>query len=188
MDLEKIEYHFKEILKAIGEDPEREGLLDTPKRVAKMYEEIFSGLNSDHDKILQVHFHDETYNEIILIRDIPFYSVCEHHFVPFFGMAHIGYIPNDGVITGLSKILRLVDSVAKQPQIQERLTTEVAEIMMRNLKPKGVIAVFEAEHLCISMRGIKKPESKTVTSVVRGIFQKDEKTRNEALKLILEHK
>ncbi|WP_129595859.1 GTP cyclohydrolase I FolE [Anaerophilus nitritogenes] len=184
MDKPRIEKAVREILLAIGENPDREGLKDTPKRIAKMYEEIFSGLHDDPKKHLEIFFQEEKHDELVLVKDIPFYSMCEHHFVPFFGKAHVGYLPRDGKLTGLSKLARVVDTVAKQPQLQERLTASIADALVQNLNPYGVIVVVEAEHMCMTMRGIKKPGSKTVTSAVRGLFQKDVKARSEALSLI----
>lgn len=184
MDKGKIERAVRDILEAIGEDPDREGLLDTPKRVANMYEEIFSSIDKNPDEELQVFFEQAGHEELVLVKDIPFYSCCEHHLVPFFGKAHIGYIPRGGKITGLSKLARVVDCVAKKPQLQERLTTEIVESLVRQLNPLGVIVVVEAEHMCMTMRGIKKPGSKTITSGVRGAFQSDAKVRAEALQLI----
>lgn len=184
MDNGKIERAVRDILEAIGEDPNREGLLDTPRRVAKMYEEIFSCIDKDPKDDLQVFFEHAGHEELILVKDIPFYSCCEHHLVPFFGKAHIGYIPRGGKITGLSKLARVVDTVAKKPQLQERLTTEIVEALEAQLNPLGIIVVIEAEHMCMTMRGIKKPGSKTITSGVRGAFQRDAKARAEALQLI----
>lgn len=184
MDKERIEKAVREILYAIGEDPDREGLLDTPSRMARMYEEIFAGLKEDPKKHLEVYFQDEKYEELVLIKDIPFYSVCEHHLVPFFGKAHVGYLPRDGRLTGLSKLARVVDTVAKRPQLQERLTATVAEAIVEKLDPYGVIVVVEAEHMCMTMRGIRKPGSKTVTSAVRGTFATDPKSRAEVLSMI----
>ncbi|QEN04063.1 GTP cyclohydrolase I FolE [Thiospirochaeta perfilievii] len=184
MDKEKIERAVRDILEAIGEDPKREGLLDTPRRVANMYEEIFSAINKDPSDDLQVFFEQAGHEELVLVKDIPFYSCCEHHLVPFFGKAHIGYIPRNGKITGLSKLARVVDTVAKKPQLQERLTTEIVEALEKQLNPLGVIVVVEAEHMCMTMRGIKKPGSRTITSGVRGAFQSDAKVRAEALQLI----
>ncbi len=172
------------ILAAIGEDPNREGLVDTPKRIAKMYEEIYSGLNEDASKHLDVFFQDEEHRELVLVRDIPFYSVCEHHLVPFFGKAHVGYLPKEGRLTGLSKMARVVDTFAKKPQLQERLTTSIADIIMEKLEPYGVIVVIEAEHMCMTMRGVKKAGSKTITSAVRGHLAKDAMARSEAMMLI----
>lgn len=184
MDKQKIEKAVREILEAIGEDPEREGLKDTPKRIAKMYEEIFSGLKEDPRKHLEIYFQDEKHEELVLVKDIQFYSMCEHHFAPFFGRAHVGYLPRNGKLTGLSKLARVVDTVAKRPQLQERLTVTIAETLMEMLEPHGVIVVVEAEHMCMTMRGIKKSGSKTVTSAIRGLFNKDAKARAEAMALI----
>ena len=184
MDKGKIERAVRDILEAIGEDPNREGLIDTPRRVAKMYEEIFSAIGKDPADDLQVFFEQAGHEELVLVKDIPFYSCCEHHLVPFFGKAHIGYIPRNGKITGLSKLARVVDTAAKKPQLQERLTTEIVEALEKQLNPLGVIVVVEAEHMCMTMRGIKKPGSKTLTSGVRGAFQNDAKARAEALQLI----
>ncbi|ABR48319.1 GTP cyclohydrolase I [Alkaliphilus metalliredigens QYMF] len=184
MDKEKIQRAVRDILEAIGEDPDREGLIDTPKRIAKMYDEIFEGLVADPKDHLDIYFEDEKHEEMVLVKDIPFYSVCEHHLVPFFGKAHVGYIPKGGKLTGLSKLARVVDTVAKRPQLQERLTSMIAETIMDKLDPHGVIVVVEAEHMCMTMRGVKKSGSKTVTSVVRGIFKTDAKARAEAMSLI----
>ncbi len=185
MDLAKIEEGVRLILEGIGEDPAREGLLKTPARVARMYEEVFSGMTEDPRRHFETLF-DEGHQEMVLERDIPFYSMCEHHLVPFFGHAHIAYIPGqDGRICGLSKLARLLDAFAKRPQVQERLTSQVADTLVEELHPEGVLVVLEAEHLCMSMRGVKKPGSKTVTSAVRGIFERRHATRNEALSLIL---
>lgn len=184
MDKQRIEKAVREILEAIGENPDREGLKDTPKRIAKMYEEIFSGLNEDPRKHLEIYFQDEKHEELVLVKDISFYSTCEHHFAPFFGKAHVGYLPKNGKLTGLSKLARVVETVARRPQLQERLTATIAETLMEKLEPHGVIVVVEAEHMCMTMRGIKKPGSKTVTSAVRGLFNKDAKARAEAMSLI----
>lgn len=184
MDKVKIENAVRDILEAIGEDPDREGLKDTPKRIAKMYEEIFSGLNEEPKKHLEVYFQEEEHQELVLVKDIPFYSMCEHHIVPFFGKAHVGYLPRDGKLTGLSKLARVVETVAKRPQLQERITATVADTIMEQLNPYGVIVVVEAEHMCMTMRGVKKPGSKTLTSAVRGLFNKDAKARAEAYALI----
>lgn len=184
MDRERIEKAVREILFAIGEDPDREGLVDTPKRIAKMYGEIFGGMQIDPKDHLQVFFQEEKHEELVLVKDIPFYSTCEHHLVPFFGKAHVGYLPKNGKLTGLSKLARVVDDVAKRPQLQERITCSVADAIMEVLDPHGVIVVVEAEHMCMTMRGIKKPGSKTVTSAVRGIFSTDAKARSEAMTLI----
>ena len=183
MDKKAIEKAVHQILTAIGEDPKKPDLKDTPKRVAEMYEEIFSGIKQDPEKELEVIL-DQKHDEIVLLKNIPFYSVCEHHLIPFFGKANIAYIPKDGRVTGLSKLARVVDILSKRPQVQERLTTQIAEMVMSKLKPKGCMVVIEAEHLCMSMRGIRKPGTTTVTSAVRGIFQKNEKTRSETLALM----
>jgi GTP cyclohydrolase I len=183
-DRERAEAAVRELLYAIGEDPEREGLLETPRRVAKAYEEMFGGLYEDPDEMLAKTF-AEDHEELILIKDIPMYSVCEHHLAPFHGMAHVGYIPSvDGRVTGLSKIARLVDLYAKRPQVQERLTAQIADALVRRLSPRGVIVVLEAEHLCMAMRGIRKPGSRTMTSAVRGQFKGNASSRAEALALI----
>ncbi len=183
MDRIKIEKAVRQILGAIGEDPKRKDLRQTPRRVAQMYEEIFSGINQDPEKELEVIL-DQKHHEIILLRGIPLYSVCEHHLLPFLGTANIAYIPKNGRVTGLSKLARVVDILAHRPQVQERLTTQIAEIVMSKLKPLGVMVVIEAEHLCMSMRGVRKPGTMTVTSAVRGIFKENEKTRSEALALM----
>lgn len=169
---EKIEEAVRMILEAVGEDPNREGLLDTPARVARMYEETFAGLAQDPKEYFSVVF-SEDHEELVLVKDIPFYSMCEHHLVPFYGVAHVGYIPRGGRVTGLSKLARAVEAVAKRPQLQERITSTVADSIMETLDPHGVVVVVEAEHLCMTMRGVKKPGAKTVTSAVRGIFAKD---------------
>ena len=171
------------ILEAIGEDPKRKDLLGTPERVAEMYQEILSGLSLDPEKELEVVL-DQKHEEIVLLKDIPIYSICEHHLLPFIGRAHIAYIPKGGRVTGLSKIARVVEILSKRLQVQERLTTQVATVIMTKLKPLGVMVVIEAEHLCMSMRGIKKPGIRTVTSAVRGIFKENEKTRAETLALM----
>ncbi|TET54423.1 MAG: GTP cyclohydrolase I FolE, partial [Actinobacteria bacterium] len=168
----------------IGEDKNREGLKDTPKRVASMYEEIFRGYSTDTSKIVTAKF-SENHDEMVLVKDIPFYSVCEHHLMPFLGKAHVAYIPaKDGKITGISKLARVVDITARKLQLQERLTTQIAKIIEDALKPRGVIVVIEAEHLCMSMRGVQKPGHKTVTSALRGIFHTNEATRAEAFSII----
>ncbi|MGB9710806.1 MAG: GTP cyclohydrolase I FolE [Thermodesulfovibrio sp.] len=179
---EKIKKGVRLIIEGIGEDPERDGIKDTPERIARMYEEIFKGLEPPEEELLKC-IEGETHDEMVLLKNIPFYSVCEHHFLPFFGYAHIAYIP-DGRIVGLSELPRAVDYLAKRPQIQERLTKELANLIMEKLRPKGCMVVIEAEHLCMSMRGIKKPGAKTITSAVRGIFRRSQKTRQEALELI----
>lgn len=183
MEKKIIEKAVRDILKAIGENPGRKDLLDTPKRVAQMYEEIFSGIKADPEKELEVVL-DQKHDEIILLKGIPLYSMCEHHLLPFLGRAHVAYIPKQGRVTGLSKLARVVDILAKRPQVQERLTTQIAEIIMSKLKPQGCMVVIEAEHMCMSMRGVKKAGTLTVTSAVRGVFKKNEKTRAEALALI----
>lgn len=184
MDKKRIEAAVKEILYAIGEDPDREGLVDTPRRMANMYEEIFAGLKEDPKEQLEVFFQEEQYEELVLIKDIPFHSVCEHHLVPFFGKAHVGYIPKAGKLTGLSKLARVVETVSKRPQLQERLTAIVADSIVEKLDPYGVIVIMEAEHMCMTMRGVKKPGSKTTTSAVRGVFASDHKSRAEVLSMI----
>ena len=183
VDHAKIEEAVKMILEAVGEDPSREGLLDTPKRVARMYEEIFSGLQQDPNEYFETIF-GENHEELVLVKDIPFYSVCEHHLVPFYGKAHVAYIPKDGRVTGLSKLARAVEAVSKRPQLQERITSTIADSILDTLKPHGVMVVIEAEHMCMTMRGVKKPGSKTVTSAVRGTFAQDHRTRAEVLSLI----
>ncbi|MFF2449946.1 GTP cyclohydrolase I FolE [Neobacillus sp. NPDC058068] len=179
----QIEEAVRLILEAIGEDPNREGLLDTPKRVAKMYEEVFSGLNEDPKQHFETIF-SEDHEELVLVKDIPFYSMCEHHLVPFFGKAHIAYIPQNGRVTGLSKLARAVEAVAKRPQLQERITSTIADSIMEKLDPHGVMIVVEAEHMCMTMRGVKKPGSKTVTTAVRGVLADDAIARSEVLSLI----
>jgi GTP cyclohydrolase I len=176
-----------EILSAIGEDVGRDGLLNTPRRVASMYEELFSGLHDDPARHLEVTFAAE-HDEMVMVRDIPFASLCEHHLVPFLGKAHVAYIPaEDGRITGLSKLARLVDGYARRLQVQERMTTEIADAIDKVLAPRGVLVVIEAEHLCMSMRGVKKPGTVTVTSSVRGLFRSDVATRAEAMQFIRGH-
>lgn len=183
MDKKRIEKAIRDILEAIGEDPKRKDLLDTPKRVAEMYTEIFSGIKQDPQKELEVVL-EQKHDEIILLKNIPLYSHCEHHLLPFVGKAHIAYIPKGGRVTGLSKLARVVDILSKRLQVQERLTTQIAEIIMLKLKPKGCMVVIEAEHMCMSFRGVKKPGVLTVTSAVRGVFKENEKTRAETLALI----
>jgi len=173
INVEAIERHFYEIIKLIGEDPEREGLLETPKRIAKMYKEIFSGIYENPEEILQKTFAAEGTKDIVIVQDIPFYSVCEHHFVPFFGKVHIGYIPNDRIV-GLSKFARLVDVFARRPQVQERITNEIVNVIQKVVNPCGVICVVEAEHMCMTMRGIKKPGSLTRTIARTGVFDTGE--------------
>jgi GTP cyclohydrolase IA len=180
-DRERIEQGVRLVLEGIGEDPERGGLKDTPDRVARMYEEIASGIGRDASELVTV-VEGADFDEMIMVRDIPLYSLCEHHMLPFVGKAHVAYIPNKSQqITGLSKIARVVDMTAKRLQVQERLTTEIAEAMERALSPRGVFVVIEAEHLCMTMRGIKKPGSVTVTSAIRGLFRTDARTRQEAM-------
>jgi GTP cyclohydrolase I len=185
VDQPRIAAAVREILAAIGEDPDRDGLQDTPDRVARMYAEIFSGIAVDPASVLTTVF-EADHDEMVLVRDIALASTCEHHLVPWIGHAHIGYIPNDtGQITGLSKLARLVDVFARRPQVQERLTTQVADALEESLKPRGVIVIVEAEHLCMSFRGVRKPGAKTVTSAVRGLFRDNLSTRSEAMSLIL---
>jgi GTP cyclohydrolase I len=183
-DQPRAEAAVRELLIAIGEDPEREGLRDTPARVARAYQEMFAGLFLDPDTVLDRTF-NEGHDELVLIRDIPMYSQCEHHLVPFHGMAHVGYIPSPaGQVTGLSKVARLVDLYAKRPQVQERLTCQIADALVSRLQPRGAIVVIEAEHLCMAMRGIRKPGSITTTSALRGLFKTSASSRAEALELI----
>ncbi|RFU69091.1 GTP cyclohydrolase I FolE [Bacillus sp. V59.32b] len=183
VDHAKLEEAVRMILEAVGEDPEREGLLDTPKRVARMYEEIFSGLNQDPGEYFETIF-GEDHEELVLVKDIPFYSVCEHHLVPFYGKAHVAYIPKNGRVTGLSKLARAVEAVSRRPQLQERITSTVADSIMDKLEPHGVMIVVEAEHMCMTMRGVRKPGAKTVTSAVRGVFAEDARSRAEVLSFI----
>ncbi len=184
-DQDRAEAAVRELLLAVGENPDRQGLLDTPARVARAYREMFAGLYTDPDAVLETTF-DEDHDELILVTKIPMYSTCEHHLVAFHGMAHVGYIPGkDGRVTGLSKLARVVDLYAKRPQVQERLTGQIADAVVRKLKPRGVIVVIEAEHLCMAMRGVRKAGSVTVTSAVRGQFKTDDASRSEALGLIL---
>jgi GTP cyclohydrolase I len=184
VDQPRIERAVREILLAIGEDPDRSGLAETPQRVAKAYAEVFSGLHQDPADVLSTTF-DIAHEEMVLVKDIPFYSTCEHHLVPFHGSAHVGYIPSlDGRVTGLSKLARLVDVYAKRPQVQERLTTQIVDALVKYLKPRGAIVVVECEHMCMSMRGVRKPGAKTVTSAVRGLLH-EPATRAEAMSLIL---
>jgi GTP cyclohydrolase I len=184
VDKDRIARAVREILEAIGEDPDRDGLLDTPARVARMYEEITSGLREDPSRHLAKVF-EADHDEMVMVRDIPLYSMCEHHLVPFIGKAHVAYIPSaDGKITGLSKIARLVDGYARRPQVQERLTRQVADAIEETLRPQGVLVVIEAEHLCMSMRGIRKAGSSTVTSSVKGIFRDNAASRAEAMRFV----
>lgn len=185
VDLARAAAAVRELLAAIGEDPDRDGLKATPERVARSYAEVFAGLHVNPEDVLQTTF-DEDHDELVLVKDIPLYSVCEHHLVPWHGTAAVGYIPGeDGRITGLSKLARVVDLYARRPQVQERLTSQVADAVMRRLEPQGVIVVVQAEHLCMAMRGVRKPGSLTMTSAVRGIFKSDPRTRAEALSLIV---
>jgi len=182
LDLAKIEAAVASIIKALGEDPTREGLIGTPHRVAEMYQELFSGLDMDPARELEVGF-EEGFHEMVILRDIPFYSVCEHHFLPFFGVAHIGYMPN-GRVVGASKIARALEILAKRPQIQERLTAQMADLIQQTLRPQGVAVVIRAEHLCISMRGVRKPGTLIVTSATKGKFEASAATRSEFLALV----
>ncbi|MFH1485431.1 MAG: GTP cyclohydrolase I FolE [Chloroflexota bacterium] len=182
VDICRIENAVTQIIEAIGEDPDRQGLEDTPKRIAEMYAEVFSGLTIDPKEELSVCF-EEDYREMIILKDIPFYSMCEHHFLPFYGVAHIGYIPN-GRVVGASKLARVVEILTKRPQLQERLTTQIADTILNALNPDGVAVVMQAEHLCMTMRGIKKPGSNFVTSATRGLFRKKTATRAEFLSLL----
>jgi GTP cyclohydrolase IA len=179
----QIEEAVRLILEAVGEDPNREGLLDTPKRVAKMYEEVFSGLTINPKEYFETIF-SEDHEELVLVKDIPFYSMCEHHLVPFHGIAHVAYIPKDGKVAGLSKLARAVEAVSRRPQLQERITSTVADTIMETLQPHGVMVVVEAEHMCMTMRGVKKPGAKTVTSAVRGVYVTDSNARREILSYI----
>ncbi len=184
IDKPRIERAVREIIEAIGEDPERDGLVRTPQRIAEMYEELFAGLHEDPARHLTVMF-EADHDEMVMVRDIPLASLCEHHLIPFYGRAHVAYIPgDDGRITGLSKLARLVDGFAHRPQVQERLTTQIADALVKALEPSGVFVVVEAEHLCMSMRGVRKPGSITVTSAVRGLFKDNPATRAEAMSFI----
>ncbi|OCS82249.1 GTP cyclohydrolase I FolE [Caryophanon tenue] len=183
VDLKKIEQAVKMILEAVGEDVNREGLQDTPKRVSKMYAEMFSGLQQDPREYFSTVFHED-HEEFVLVKDISFHSMCEHHLVPFYGKAHIAYIPKDGKVAGLSKLGRCVETVARRPQLQERITSTVADTIMEMLEPKGVYVVIEAEHMCMTMRGLKKPGAKTVTSVARGVYEEDNVKRQEIISFI----
>ncbi len=185
VDSERLEKAVREILIAIGEDPDRDGLQETPARVARAYAEQFAGLGQTPEDVLTTVF-DVDHDEMVLVRDIEVYSTCEHHLVPFHGVAHVGYIPNQkGQVTGLSKLARLVDVYARRPQVQERMTSQIADALMNVLEPRGVIVVIECEHLCMTMRGVRKPGAKTITSAVRGDFRNSDKTRAEAMALIL---
>ena len=183
MDRERIENAVREILLAVGEDPEREGLLETPARVARMYEEVFSGLESDPEQFLKI-FTEQKNDEMVVVRDIPLYSMCEHHLLPFVGKAHIVYIPKEGKVIGLSKLARIVDCFARRPQIQERLTSQIADFLMDRLEPQGVAVLIEAEHLCMTMRGARAAGAKTKTSALRGVMKSAARTRAEAMSLL----
>ncbi|MEW6001992.1 MAG: GTP cyclohydrolase I FolE [Nitrospirota bacterium] len=183
MDIKKIEKGVRLILEGIGEDPERPGLKETPERVARMYEELLAGLKTPTEDILK-HIEGESHDELVLLKDIPFYSICEHHLLPFMGKAHVAYIPSGGKIVGLSELAKSVEVFTKRLQVQERLTTQLADLIMERLKPKGAMVIIDAEHLCMSMRGIKKPGTRTVTSAVRGIFRSKQSTREELLELL----
>lgn len=182
VDLERIQRAMRELILAVGEDPEREGLLETPERVSRMYAELFEGLRTDPKELLSVGF-EVGHDEMVILKDIPFYSICEHHFMPFHGVAAVGYIP-DGRVVGLSKLARLVDAYARRPQLQEQLTGQIADTLMEALHPDGVAVVIEAEHLCMTARGVKKPGSRMVTSATRGTFRKNDVTRAEFLSLV----
>lgn len=185
VDLERIERAVREILIGIGEDPDRDGLVRTPARVARAYAELFAGLRVNPEHVLTISF-EANHEEMVLVRDIEVMSSCEHHLLPFHGVAHVGYIPGvDGRITGLSKLARLVEVYARRPQVQERLTSQIADTLMKGLDPRGVIVVIECEHMCMAMRGVQKPGSRTITSAVRGLFQTDAKSRAEAMSLII---
>lgn len=183
IDREKIKTAMKMIIEAIGDDPAREGLLDTPDRVARMYAEGFSGIDEDPKAHMKTFFNID-HDELIMVKDISFYSMCEHHFLPFFGTVSVAYIPKNGKITGLSKLARVVDSISRRPQLQERLTSEIADVIMEALNPEGVAVVVDAEHMCMSLRGVKKPGARTVTSAMRGIFRRDARTRGEVMSLL----
>ncbi|TWU12376.1 GTP cyclohydrolase 1 [Symmachiella macrocystis] len=182
VDLPRIERAVREILLAVGEDPDRDGLLETPARVARMYKELFSGLHSEPGRHLEKVF-EEKYDELVLVRDITFNSTCEHHLLPFLGVAHVGYLPN-GRVAGLSKLARVVDEISRKPQVQERMTHQIADLLNNELDAKGVVVVLEAEHTCMSIRGIRKPGALTVTSAVRGLFKSNPPSRAEAMALI----
>ncbi len=183
-DEAKVKKAIEDLIIAVGEDPDREGLVDTPRRIAEMYLELFQGMGVDPVEELRVGF-QEGHREMVIAKDIPFYSMCEHHFLPFFGVAHIGYIPNNGGrVVGVSKLARVVETVARRPQLQERMTTQIADAIVQGLSPEGVAVVVQAEHLCMIMRGIKKPGSTIITSAIRGIFQRRAATRAEFFSLI----
>ena len=184
VDHERIVNAVKEILEAVGEDTQREGLLETPERVARMYEEVFSGLHDAPERHLKIFNEDDKNGEVVIVRDIPLYSMCEHHLLPFIGKCHIAYIPKDGKIIGLSKFARIVDCFARRPQVQERLTSQIADFLYQHLDPMGVAVVIEAEHLCMTMRGARAAGSSTQTSALRGIVRSDSRTRNEVMTLL----
>lgn len=184
IDQGRIEKAVREIIEALGEDSDREGLIETPERVARFYAEVFSSIHEDPGEVVDAFFGEEHYQEIVMVREIPFYSMCEHHFVPFHGQAHVAYLPK-GRVTGLSKLARLVEGFARRPQMQERLTAQVANCLYERLDPHGVLVVIEAEHLCMSMRGVKKAGAKTITSAVRGTMESNPATRAEAMSLLL---
>lgn len=183
MNQEKAEKAIYDLLEAIGENPKREGLLETPKRVAKMYQEMFQGLTMDPKDEFTAVF-SENHDELVLVKDIPFFSMCEHHLVPFYGKAHVAYLPSNGKVTGLSKLARAVEVASKKPQLQERLTAQVADALEEALAPKGIFIMVEAEHMCMTMRGIKKPGSKTITTVARGLYKDSREERQELLSLL----
>lgn len=183
MDKKRIEAAVRELLSAIGENPDREGLVETPRRVAAMYAEIFSGLEDNPERFLKI-FDENDNDEMVIVRDIPLYSMCEHHLLPFTGKAHIAYIPANGKVIGLSKLARIVDCFAKRPQLQERLTAQIADFLYEKLDAKGVAVIIEAEHLCMTMRGVRAAGAKTKTSALRGVLRSDARTRAEALELI----
>jgi len=184
MDEGKIKKAVEMIIEAVGDDPNREGLKETPQRVASMYQEILGGMGIDPAAEMKI-FKKEQFDEMVLVKDIPFYSICEHHFLPFHGKAHLAYIPEDNRLTGISKLLRIVDILSRRLQMQERMTSQIAEVIDNSIKPKGVLVVVEAEHLCVTMRGVRKSGATVRTSVVRGIFRENEKTRAEALSLLI---
>lgn len=183
MDHQKIQQAVVMLLEAIGEDPTREGLTDTPARVARMYEEIFSGLHTNPASVLSARFHVD-HDELVFVKDIGFYSMCEHHLLPFFGKAHVAYLPSNGVVTGLSKLARLVEAVAKRPQVQERMTNEIADVLHRELQTQGVMVIVEAEHLCMNMRGVRKPGSQTVTMATRGKYSDDSRLSDQVFRML----
>lgn len=184
VDHERIVKAVKEILEAVGEDTQREGLLETPERVARMYEEVLSGLHDDPERHLKIFREDDKNGEVVIVRDIPLYSVCEHHLLPFIGKCHIAYIPQNGKIIGLSKFARIVDCFARRPQVQERLTAQIADFLYKKLEPMGVAVIIEAEHLCMTMRGARAAGSSTQTSALRGVIRSDARTRNEVMTLL----